>query len=923
MKPRLTGYITLLILLLALYLRGAGLFRGLDQDKIFHPDVPKQVAALENYLQDRYVWYVGSRFYDGYPFALNHVDEWILRGLWKIIGPAGSVLTTDSNRLDLPRRPQLYYWATGLRALYGLIILGLAALLAFRLFDRRAPAWGALLLIALAPLSIAVCHFASGDIGVDLFGAGLFLAVWFYLRQPGLARIALAGFLAGLAFAAKYNGALLLVMVAVTLGLRWLFADRSFRTALGHGFGALGAFLAGAALATPALFVNPKRTLIDIWINFDFIRNYGLPPGFAQKPWLEKAALGLSVSLPEVLAAFGWTLCLLLVAGTLLALWELWKQRATPADPAAPARYWIAAAGLTCLAVLGISALTKPSFQPFHFSYLILPLAFVAFWFLGRLYLRGRIGAVSASLLALGLLAETAAQTRWEAFFWRRSDTQVAAREYAQNRFFESLPAVNRGSDRYALKYFDVEPFNVAVFRNSPYKILHDRAEFWRQNPVAPLPWIAAPDAGSWMFLNGPVLPRNDRGFLVTPEQAFRRHLVFQTNPPVRLRLGVWADSRPATLTLRSGGHSVSRALDPHQTAILELEPRVIRHSAGAGSGSRPVYLVPLSARSRPGSVSVFLLDSPAAEAAFDAFARSVSSGPATLPTPPAADWIDPLSETRFVESPPHTPPLAVNPSSDVRLTPQPLRLMPGPYVLQCRVVFPAAATGTFSLIVRNGFLPDMLRFAGPQAWSNRFDSEPFTGLRTLRFPFVKTDAAPETVFVASAAGHPCEILDWSLQPDYRGAAALPAPVPADTAVELPPETPAPALTWNRNAIRLESCALPISVKTGEPLPLGFRFSLLNPDLPRFDELVIFMHLVGEEGVVHPLQGIPLACAAFGAGALNHYLADLPPDLRPGTYRIRIGLYNARTLVRLPMAAADPGVRIRRRAAEWTSIIVE
>jgi hypothetical protein len=924
MTQRLTWLVTILIFILALYLRCAGLFRGLDQDKIFHPDAPKQVMALENYLQDRYVWYVGSRFYDGYPYFLNHVDEWILRGVWKVVAPFDAALNARSNLLELPQRPQLYRWTAGLRVFYGVIALWLAGLLAFRLFDRRIPAWGVLLLLTIAPLSIAVCHSATGDIGIDLFGAGFFLAAWLYLRHPSLSRIALAGFLAGLAFAAKYNGILLLLMIATLLGLQILFANRSFRTAVGHGLGSFGAFLAGAALATPALFINPKRTLIDLWINLDFIRNYGLPPGFAQKPWIEKARIGLSVSLPEVFAAFGWSLCLLLIAGTLLALWDLWKHRASPADSNTSPRLWIAAAGLFTVAVLGVSALTKPSFQPFHFSYLILPLAVVAIWTLRRLTHFGIIGTMAAVLLSLTLFTETIGMTRWEHFFWRRSDTQVAAQDYAQRRFFESLPAVNRGSDRYAIKQFDIEPFNVAVFRNSPYKVLQDHAEFWRQNPVAPTPWIADPDAGSWMFMNGPVLPRNDRGFTVEPDQDFNRHLVFFGQPPATLRFGFWNGSRPTHLTLRSGKNRLSRFLDPQQTAVLDLKPQIRRISPGAGPDGQDIYLVSLFACSRIGRAQVFVLDSPEAEATFLAFARSITPDTAEAappPTPPAS-WLIPLSETRFVEMPPLTAPLRVTPASAIALTPQPIALMPGAYLLQCRVVFPAS-TGSVSFIARNGFLPDGFRFTGPDTWSQHASSGPLAGLQTLRFTFNKTDAAPETIleFKVPDASPACEIIDWSLRPDYaRETLTSNIPPPA---IPIPTETPTPCLTWNQKDFRLQSFSLPITVKRGGSFPIGFRFDLLQPDLPQFDELVIFIHLVREDGTAFPLQGIPFACAALGRGPLNPLLADLPPDLLPGTYRVRMGVYNARTLMRLPIATDAPQVRIHRRAAEWTSLLVE
>jgi len=80
------AFALLLALLLGpdLILRAEGLFRGLPVNYEYHPDEPKQVAALENFLCNRYIWYIGSPYYDGYPLALSHLDEWILSPLLHI-----------------------------------------------------------------------------------------------------------------------------------------------------------------------------------------------------------------------------------------------------------------------------------------------------------------------------------------------------------------------------------------------------------------------------------------------------------------------------------------------------------------------------------------------------------------------------------------------------------------------------------------------------------------------------------------------------------------------------------------------------------------------------------------------------------------------------------------------------------------------
>ena len=67
------------VVLAAVAFRGAGLWHGLGQDIVFHPDEPKQVMRLESYLHGHYVHHAGNLFYDGYPYGLNRVDEAFLR----------------------------------------------------------------------------------------------------------------------------------------------------------------------------------------------------------------------------------------------------------------------------------------------------------------------------------------------------------------------------------------------------------------------------------------------------------------------------------------------------------------------------------------------------------------------------------------------------------------------------------------------------------------------------------------------------------------------------------------------------------------------------------------------------------------------------------------------------------------------------
>ncbi len=174
-RSKNTVFFTLLAILLfvvAFYFRTSGLFRGLGaQGYIFHPDEAKQILALFNFLNGEYVRYYGSLFYDGYPYGLNHLDEYLLRPLLFFFGP------------DRPDQHALYTCARFLRVVYGMVIMGIGYRLVYRLVHDKTSVLLALLLLALSPLAITVTHFATGDIGVDLFTALCLLFLLFYLDK--------------------------------------------------------------------------------------------------------------------------------------------------------------------------------------------------------------------------------------------------------------------------------------------------------------------------------------------------------------------------------------------------------------------------------------------------------------------------------------------------------------------------------------------------------------------------------------------------------------------------------------------------------------------------------------------------------------------------------------------------------------------
>ncbi|MDP8218558.1 MAG: hypothetical protein P9M03_07525 [Candidatus Theseobacter exili] len=178
-KARIT--VLLFILGLAFYCRSAGLMKGLESGYIIHPDSPKQVEAISFYLKGEYLWYKDILNYDGYPYFMNHIDEWIIRPSYSIIKWFKKLLDPAANPPE--RAYNLFFWARMLRCLYGVLLVLLSYIISRKIFSSIYLSFLVTLLSALAPLSITVSHSVTGDIGLDLFTAITILILLTYASR--------------------------------------------------------------------------------------------------------------------------------------------------------------------------------------------------------------------------------------------------------------------------------------------------------------------------------------------------------------------------------------------------------------------------------------------------------------------------------------------------------------------------------------------------------------------------------------------------------------------------------------------------------------------------------------------------------------------------------------------------------------------
>ncbi len=137
---------------------------------------------------------------------------------------------------------------------------------------------------------IAHSALVTTDIGVSLFFLASIYAFYRYVRQPTLARLGLAGLVAGLLLATKHSGILLGPMLLLLVGYEVLLARKEAR--LQTALRLCGAFAAIVVIG-----------VVVLWGFYGF-RYAARPAGLTLNPSLADDLKALSPFNASVLAAF-------------------------------------------------------------------------------------------------------------------------------------------------------------------------------------------------------------------------------------------------------------------------------------------------------------------------------------------------------------------------------------------------------------------------------------------------------------------------------------------------------------------------------------------------------------------------------------------------------------------------------------------
>lgn len=911
--PRLRGWRGGLtaVVLLALSLRLAGLFRGAHDNLGYYvnPDVPKQVFALEMYLQGQYVRYVGTPAYDGYPFGLNRLDELILRP-W-LAGERRMVafMTAGESGYRHPDRQGLVRRMLVLRTIYSMLAMLACVGAAGLVWRSRAGLLVTGLALALSPVCIATAHMASGDVGAELGVALALAALAAHVRWPAVGWLLAAGFATGFGFACKFNAALVgAALVVYTAAVGWPSVRGLLRAGLAQACG----FVAGAALFTPALAINPARTLRDIGRNFAYIQAYGAPAGYFDQPPLARVLGALADNAPRIWPALGGLALTLAVTAWVLVLRRS-LRRAPVSGAAVPADRRVVAFERALAVFVPVSVFVamagKPDAQPFHFALLAGPVALLlARLWVGRPVNFGRGIIRCLRWLVVMAIFELALRALRETAGWAREDNRrlyTVAREYQIKRDAGQEWAMR------PIRSLHLETGGASVFRNGQRWMGLPGGDLWRALRALPVPDLPHPFPPGWLITDGPVLPRNERYWLVRQDEPSRRRLVrYGGGGPVTL--GLRSGAAPAVVTLRVGGTVTQVRLDAHAQSLTVVEPRRWHGLDGVDRLGRPGQWCEIEIVARIAPVWVVALESPEEQNAFQLWggqANASARQAAALMRGLDEQTLALLATARYVEGD------STGERLDARDHDRWCLLAGADLVLAAGRYQAALDLEVLSAQARIR-LPEWL--GPPDAHVERTFEQ---GLHRVRWTFQKPAFPLLVALPINVVTGDVRLGKWTIEPDAAGLGAdLEGWLTRDERPRwLTPRAPDPERArhdWRMRPLALEfdgwlasaQCSITASPRAGDDWGVDWPLTVLRDDIAHLHEYRVVARVVNSAGAGVWGTEWPLEPFLSGRAQRLEGTGALPA----GDYALEVEIRNDRTRKRLRVTRADPAIVITR-----------
>jgi hypothetical protein len=601
--PRLKLIAGLALFLLALWLRTDGLSHDLHLDRVYHPDTPKQIRAVERFLDGDYYTYIGGRDYEGYPLFNSHLVEYLIRGY--LI--AANALTQHVGLTEPVTAPDYFtmFWIT--RALNA-TLSALAVVIVFLIGWRwLAPAAGALagLLLAVSPVDVIACHYANGDTAAAFFATlGLYLAITLRDR-PTYPRYFFAALTAAAAFSSKYHGGIALGTVGLAHVFYFGHQRKLFtRASMARVLFLLFSFVVGLFLTSPALIVHTEAAFDDILQFLEYTASFGMTEEMRAMSLGERFLMGMSINMPALQDVVGWIPILAAAAALAVGFFKttIWLMASVP------------------LVYILAALATKPLTHAVYHTMATPGIMLLTSYTLNRLQAGHRFvwpRRLASMLLAGIAFAYLAGYAMNELFFFRHNDTRLLSEYWARDNvpasfsmstspytfvpqgWFEKESDLDQTEPAGAAYVFSgrtgVRPpagaipmhtfrletdEKLVVFRNWPQYMFAAKTTLLTH--MAPRPGfqpLAAPHPINLIDIDAPWWIRHPLTWSLT-ESDTRKGALTSTNVITQAAWLIRAAEEPTDLTLNLGGQRQRIRLDGDQVIIQPIDtPRAARAS--------------------------------------------------------------------------------------------------------------------------------------------------------------------------------------------------------------------------------------------------------------------------------------------------------------------------------------------------------
>ncbi|MDP8218559.1 MAG: hypothetical protein P9M03_07530 [Candidatus Theseobacter exili] len=625
---------------------------------------------------------------------------------------------------------------------------------------------------------------------------------------------------------------------------------------------------------------------------------------FLCKPWYEKCFINFSNNGPDIFNAIGWTLTVLAFAGTVVSIASLLNNRKQPEDKYQYLQILKSAIYIFCFFSLFISLAGKPVVQSFHFSYLQLPITLAAaeavFFFLKnkRLLIKivGFIAIISVCL-------EIGTKTIAELYYWQKEDTKNTSRLLKDEIFVTPMDVT--GSKNQTVKTIMLGEDLITVFRNKPRRLFHNSAQVWSKLHIAPIPSVPLPEQHQWIFMNGPVFPRNDRMFKVSADHELTKYVVFY-DCPEKVQLGIRSGYTPAKINISFSGTKKTLHLPRNTQKIISVPIRNYKVLHAAGPACNDVYVVNLNVETQLGPCIVNMISDKKELYNYRLFGGALDK-PGDFYWNSAIDINKLVSETKYIQNVPgHTIHLNENKKSLLR---KDFFFLPaGIYKLELDI---AGLTESASLSVELADEADCIR--GNEN-KKLFTVNP--GRQTVSYSFLKKFAPYEINIRLNCNKGECIVLGWKITPDtssiiqsldkWKSSGITPEWLGYGYNLGIKiPDTVASNIVF-QNRYKLKSLHIPSVIPRRKKFLIHEQFEILKHNTNNFYETYVFLHLKNSEGKIVCQFDHPLRLASFGNSPPQDLQYIIPKKVKPGIYYLYMGLYNKRTRKRYNIKIKGP-----------------